>query len=151
PQIDPESNVPPGEQKLFIELKNDSDTKDWIVLHSLDVAAHRKRISGEDDFVVIIPGMGLLCMDVKSHASIECIDGEWFFGRHREKKRSPFKQVSQTMHSLREQLSRELPDLNHVVFWSAVVFPFIVFETASPEWHPWQVIDRARLGTDSIG
>ncbi len=151
PQIDPESNVPPGEQKLFRELKDDPDTKDWIVLHSLDVAAHRKRISGEVDFVVIIPGMGVLCLEVKSHSSIECINGEWFFGRQREKQRSPFKQVSQTMHSLRAQLVREAPDLNHIVFWSAVVFPFVVFDTASPEWHPWQVIDLARLSRDSIG
>ena len=93
PQIDPRSNPPPGEEKLFRELQDDPDTKDWIVLHSLDVAAHHRRVAGEVDFVVIIPGMGVLCLEVKSHDLIECRNGEWLFGKHHKKGHSPFRQA----------------------------------------------------------
>ncbi|RME33859.1 MAG: hypothetical protein D6786_06490, partial [Gammaproteobacteria bacterium] len=85
-----------------------------------------------------------------SHDFIECREGEWFFGKHRKKGRSPFRQVSETMHSLREQVARELPELGNVVFWSAVAFPFVDFTASSPEWHPWQVIDRKDLTRKGI-
>lgn len=49
-----------GEIEIFNRLQSDPDTKDWIVLHSLDMAEHRSQISGEIDFVVIIPDKGIL-------------------------------------------------------------------------------------------
>ena len=56
----------PGERSLFPRFKNDPDTAGWIVLHSLGVAKHPKRIEGELDFVVIVPGAGILCLEVKA-------------------------------------------------------------------------------------
>ena len=39
----------PGEIEIFDKFKNDPITKEWVVLHSLDIANHRKQISGEID------------------------------------------------------------------------------------------------------
>jgi hypothetical protein len=43
----------PGERFLFSRIAGDPATKDWIVLHSLDIANHVRQVSGEADFVII--------------------------------------------------------------------------------------------------
>jgi len=55
------------------------------------------------------------------------------------------------MHSLRKQLVARYPALSRVLFWSAVIFPYVPFKEQSGEWHPWQVIDSDLLSTRSIG
>jgi DNA polymerase III delta prime subunit len=132
----------PGEREIFRRLKDDPGTSEWIVLHSLDVANHRKQVSGEIDFVIIIPSKGVLCLEVKACSHLRRQGGHWYYGSsHKPDPRGPFKQAAEAMHSLRERLSRRRPDLSRVVFWSAVIFPYVQFSTISEEWHPWQVID----------
>ena len=79
PVISPDTRSP-GEREIFQRLRDDPDTHDWIVLHSLDVAAHRRQVVGEIDFGVIVPGKGVLCLEVKAHTRIRCEDGLWYFG-----------------------------------------------------------------------
>jgi len=90
----------PGEKEIFNRLKNDPATSDWTVLHSLDLANHVSQISGEIDFVIIIPEKGVLCLEVKSHRRISrAEDGLWYFGSSiKPDARGPFKQVATTMH-----------------------------------------------------
>jgi DNA polymerase III delta prime subunit len=142
----------PGEIELFRRLQDDPGTAGWTVLHSLDIANHIRQAEGEIDFVVIVPHKGVVCVEVKAHHSVERRDGVWFFGAHgRTEYRGPFRQASDGMHSIRRGLlkrAREkrlssdvITSLERVVFWSAVLFPYLRFEIVSPEWHPWQVID----------
>ena len=35
------------------------DTSAWTVLHSFDIADHRRRLAGEIDFLCIVPGKGV--------------------------------------------------------------------------------------------
>jgi len=50
------------------------------------------------------------------------------------------------MHSIRNEVTRRLPGLGSVLFWSAVCFTNSTFSLSSPtEWHEWQVIDQADL------
>ena len=73
-------------------------------------------------------------------------DGMWFYGHEtRGDSRGPFKQASEAMHSLRQQVLQAEPGLSRVPFWSAVAFPFIDFNAVSDEWHAWQVIDARRF------
>jgi hypothetical protein len=109
----------PGEHEIFRRLKDSPGTQNWIVLHSLDVSNHLKRIYGEIDFVVIVYG---------SSTNPDF--------------RGPFKQAAEAMHSIRKKLSERRPDLAGVVFWSAVIFPYIAFSASSSEWREWQVIDN---------
>lgn len=141
----------PGEREVFARLKLDPGTKDWVVLHSLDIAEHRRQIAGEIDFVAIVPGRGVLCIEVKAHHQIRRQDGLWYFGSQaRPDIRGPFKQASEGMHSLRDQLIQRRPDLKGIVFWSAVIFPYVVFDQQSPEWHSWQLIDARTFMSGSI-
>lgn len=151
PSFIPSGVKSPGEIEIYERLKNDPDTHDWIVLHSLDVADHRIKISGELDFVVIIPEKGVLCIEVKAANTISRDQGAWYYGRGSEgDARGPFKQVSETMHSLRLKVSKLAPSLSNVVFWSCVIFPYINFNGKSPEWHDWQLIDRTKFSGRSI-
>ena len=155
PRIASDRDAPPGERHLFARLRDESDTEGWIVLHSLDVAEHSRRVSGEVDFVCIVPGMGVLCVEVKSHRRIRVDEeGRWRYGASDEVGRSPFKQVRDTMHALRETVHTTHPDLRHIVFWSAVVLPHarLASRTLNPiEWHDWELIDEGRLQAVSAG
>ena len=137
---------PPGEMEIFKRLRDDPETEGWTVLHSLDIANHINQVSGEADFVVIIPGKGILCLEVKSHSKISRRDGSWYYGKDlTPETRGPFKQASSAMHSIRNYLLQKRPDFSRIVFWSAVVFPYASGIANTGEWHSWQQIDKARF------
>jgi hypothetical protein len=71
PRFFPSQGSPPGELKVFDFLKDSKLTEDWFVLHSLDLANHTSQISGEADFVIIVPEHGILVLEVKSHDFIK--------------------------------------------------------------------------------
>jgi hypothetical protein len=132
--------------ELFRRLKDDPGTEGWIVLHSLDLASHVEQVAGEADFVVIVPGEGVLVIEVKSHLSIRVDEEGWHLGRSlKPEERGPFKQASTAMHSLRYYLLDRDRSFGSLVTWSAVCFPRVDFRIKSSEWHDWQVIDRSRL------
>lgn len=151
PPTIPTSCPSPGEQEMFAKLKQEEATRDWIVLHSLDIAQHIRQVSGEADFVVIVPSLGVLCLEVKACHSLERREGLWFYGHDpKGDPRGPFKQAAEAMHSLRQQVIQSDTSLSRVPFWSAVAFPFIEFKIASGEWHPWQVIDSSQFKRQQI-
>lgn len=141
----------PGEIDLFNKLKNDPITQNWIILHSLDIANHKRQISGEADFVIIVPNKGILYLEVKASTSVRRENGLWFLGTKPPEKRGPFKQASLAMHSLQENLWKKDGTLKNIVFWSAVIFPYVNFEIESPEWHTWQALDAEQYRTISVG
>lgn len=146
-------NSPPGENELFQRFKSDPACSGWIVLHSLDLARHVKRVSGEADFVVIIPQHGIAIFEVKSHEFVKLDERGWWLGSSSSTpdSRGPFKQASQAMHSIRLYLSERLPDMiSRCPFISGVVFTGISFPIKSPEWHTWQVIDKQMLNSGSL-
>lgn len=140
-----------AEREVFRRLQNDPGTKGWIVLHSLNVAEHQRRVMGEVDFVIIIPRLGVLCLEVKGCKHVRRREGLWYYsGNSKPDPRGPFKQASEAMHSLRQRLIRRAPELDHVVFYSGVLFPYSEFEEDSPEWHKWQVIDTELFRRNSM-
>jgi len=142
----------PGEQEIFEKLKQEDATREWIVLHSLDIAQHLRQVWGEADFVIIVPGLGVLCLEVKACRSLTRKDGLWYYGNDpKGDPRGPFKQSAEAMHSLRQQVTQSDTSLSRVPFWSAVAFPYIEFEADSGEWHPWQVIDASRFKRQQMG
>ena len=142
----------PGEREIFQRLKDDPETSDWIVLHSLDVAEHLTHIAGEIDFVVIVPGKGVLCVEAKACSSLRRVDGLWYYGNDSNPDaRGPFKQAATAMHSIRARLATQRANLSRIPFWSAVIFPYVRFSMESEEWHGWQVIDSRGFRSGSIG
>jgi hypothetical protein len=147
PPVVGDETASPGERELFQRFASEPETEDWVVLHSLDVPHHRRQLMGEIDFVIAVPGQGVLCLEVKSHHSIRRDqDGLWRLGQHPPTRVGPFRQASEGMHSLRKHVGSRLPEFRQVLFWSAVCFTNVSFALRNPaEWHQWQVIDAAAL------
>lgn len=139
------AEAPPGELALFRSLAEDPSTEGWIVLHSLAIADHVRQVEGEADFVVIVPGRGVLVLEIKSHQSVSVTpDGRWRMGAHAPTARGPVKQADEAMHSLRAFLTRKNVDLHDVPVLCAAWFTHTRARAeipASPEWHEWQILD----------
>ena len=136
----------PGERELFAILKNDRGIDSWTILHSLDLADHIRQVSGEADFVILIPGLGVLCLEVKACHSVIRGDEGWYYGKDPvPHQKGPFRQASEAMHSIRKRVISSRPGLSGVLFWSAVIFPYLDFTIRSSEWLEWQVIDSKKM------
>ncbi len=144
------STVSKAERKLFELIKHDPGTSDWVILHSLGLSRRGRKPYGEIDFVVLIPGSGVFCLEVKG-GGVACIDGRWEttgYGRRTETmNRSPFLQAREGMFALRDSVLERAPPgfPAGLLYGYAVVMPDVVFAAESPEWERWQVIDNATL------
>lgn len=136
-----------GEKRIFQELKDDSNTEDWVVLHSLNLARHTRRLYGEIDFLVLAPNLGIFCLEVKS-GRIKRIDGVWKyinrFGNADSSSRGPFQQAREGMFSIKEAIRKKFGDkshLNYILIGFGVMFPDIIFENSDIEIEDWQIYD----------
>lgn len=146
-------DAPPGERDVFSALRDAQGTQSWVVFHSLNIARHESQVEGEADFVVLIPGSGILVIEVKSHERIEA-DGHglWRFGNGEWRSRSPFDQASGAMHSIREFLGTRGISLIGFPVWYAV------WLTAVPKdrmptgigWQSWTMLDAADLAAPNL-
>ncbi len=140
--------APPGERALYDALSSSVSTEGWVVLHSLDIANHVRQVEGEADFVAIVPGLGILVIEVKSHRNVDRdANGMWRLGRDAPTPRSPFEQAREAMHSLREYLGkysglRPIPMAYAVWFTGTRARDKL---NADLEWQPWQVLDSEDL------
>ncbi len=148
-----DDKAPNSERRVFDLLRNDPATADWVVLHSLNLARSGKRPYGEVDFVVLVPGGGVFCIEVKG-GRVACKDGIWTTtnasGWTDDLKRSPFKQANDAMWAVRDALEKRLEnsaDFQKVAFGYAVIFSNIVMPPLEPGVEPWEVIDCDGLET----
>ena len=140
-----------GEKQLFNVFRNSAFTKDWIILHSLNLANHSKRLYGEIDFLLLIPQGGIYVMEVKG-GDVKCIDGLWYFtNRYNETFTSnvgPFNQARDAMFSLRNAIRTRYSrkhKLNSIICGFLCAFPNIVFNKDSVEYDDWQIIDKDNI------
>jgi nucleoside-triphosphatase THEP1 len=137
--------VSPGEIAIFNALKTAPGTNDWTVIHSLNIAKHISQVSGEVDFLIFVPGYGILCLEVKACYSLRREADAWFYGSNPTPDyRGPFKQAEGARHSLIQFIKKRAGVLRPP-FFSAVAFTHLNFDDESPEWHPWQVIDKKKI------
>lgn len=137
-----------GELQIFELFKNDPETHDWIVLHSLCLSKHTKRLYGEIDFVVLAPKLGIFCLEVKS-GNIKREIGVWKytnrFGEISTSTRSPFEQAQEGMFALLNAIKSKFgkdSHLNKLVFGFGTMFPHILFNVDGLEYEGWQIFDR---------
>lgn len=148
------NSIPWGERHIF-DLFNKDDKekglmKSWVVFHSLKVARHTVNISGELDFVVLIPRFGVLCIEIKGGA-VERRNGLWKFPYSKGfEDKSPFRQCEESMFSLQKWLKAQNPVFGKILFFHAVIFTNVDVNVESPEWLPWQNIGMTRLAKSGI-
>jgi hypothetical protein len=61
--IDP--SVVASERRVFGALRSASGSQNWTVLHSLGLSSDWTGEFGEIDFLIIMPGAGIVCVEVK--------------------------------------------------------------------------------------
>lgn len=137
-----------GERQIFDFFKNDPDTKDWVVLHSLGLSQHATRLYGEIDFVVFAPELGIFCLEVKS-GGVARVKGIWKytnrFGRTSNKPYGPFDQARDGMFSIKRAIKEKFGSdshLNRLTYGYGVMFPHIVFIAEGVDQEQWQIYDH---------
>ena len=142
-----DDDTPASERRIFGLLQNDPATDDWIVLHSLNLRRSGTRPYGEADFVVLIPGGGVFCIEVKG-GRVACKDGVWTTTDAADNtfrlKRSPFKQAEDALHEIRGALAERLqraPEFYGVAFGHVVIFTDVAAPPVEIAVEPWEVID----------
>jgi hypothetical protein len=141
PEIDPNQIKNPGERDVYEALKEHAPA-DWFVrYHYLYSWRDGKFLrDGEIDFVVLIPRLGLLVLEVKSSHGYDCVDGQWCrVDKHlqREKTDNPFDQAMGNKHRLVEQLCKSTYRIPKDAFPGnygyGVIYPRAKFEGGMPE------------------
>ncbi|MFT3942235.1 MAG: NERD domain-containing protein [Ancrocorticia sp.] len=96
-----------SERRLYSALEGIMDRPDWIVFHSLPVRQHVSKMMGEADFVVVIPGRGIVVVETKSPKQVDYTEGVWVLDRTPKPHKNPFAQVDGAVGSIRAYLRRE--------------------------------------------
>lgn len=140
-----DDDAPGSERRVFQCLKEDPDTAEWTVLHSLGLARRRSGPFGEIDFVAIIPRDGIVCLEVKG-GDVSCRDGVWRTvdgkGYVHDLLKSPFRQVQEAMFALRDSIRERFPNSleSQCPIGCAVVFPDVRELPPTPEFQPSDII-----------
>ena len=140
-----------AERRIFELLKNDPGTSEWIALHSLGLARRPTGPYGEIDFVVIIPGGGIVCLEVKG-GRVSCENGNWQTIDRRSNiamlRKSPFMQARESMFALRQSIINYFggeSSVSRCPIGAAVVLPDIGCPPITPEFERSDVIDNVDL------
>jgi ATP:corrinoid adenosyltransferase len=140
-----------GERFIFEQLRDAPDSDKWVCLHSLELSRHTYKVCSEIDFVVMVPGEGVFCLEVKS-GGVYRINGEWLYedwhGNVRSNSEGPFDQSQNAMFSLLDRIQKTFTDrldpefrLNNLIYGWGVVLPDVEFKDTEREFESWRVYD----------
>jgi len=141
-----DDRTPPGEREVFALLEQAPD--DWVAIHSLDLAPWNRGQRTEVDFMVVVPSVGIVCIEVKSHERIEFDGRAW---SPASITRSPFKQALDGSRTFARRIADLMPSIADVPIVHLCIFPKARFEIdANLSVKPWELIDRAAIHSAAI-
>lgn len=164
------ARTPMSEWEVITGLQSDnSASRAWTVVHSLDIRRHVTKLEGEADLLVLAPGLGVMVVEIKG-CDVSRRNGTWTYHYSPPKKSTegPFKQARSAMHSIRSWLERKERtegwlEATGLVNWrkwawhSCVVFTSLekLDETPGrqsdgPEWTPAEVVTRSDIERHGI-
>lgn len=109
PALHPDDIHNPAERKVYRALSKVAD--EWMVYYSLETLSRSKKGAfkvGELDFVIVVPDLGMLILEVKG-GSIRCNQGHWF-QEQRKMETSPFAQARNNRFKLENAMKRIMGD-----------------------------------------
>jgi Nuclease-related domain/UvrD-like helicase C-terminal domain/AAA domain len=151
----PSSDTPGSERRVFESLKNCLESSEWTILHSLGISSTWTGAFGEIDFVVVIPRLGIVCVEVKG-GQVTHKNGIWYTRRFNsstseELKRSPFRQAQEGMWKLRQALVAKFgqgaSESRCPIGWMAIL-PDVDCPPITPEFSRGEVIDQSDMMQD---
>lgn len=140
-----DESTPPGEREVFSYLQ--SAPADWVIFHSLDLTPFNRGKQTEIDFVVVIPDLGILCVEIKSHEFIHFDGSKWSPSTGSSPiKRSPFKQSNDAKFAFIDHLGSRGISYQRIPVYNAVMFPRSSFEMCDGLYfESWNFYDSRRL------
>ena len=135
--------TPPGEKQVYALLSN--APKDWVVFHQLDLTPLNQNRPAEIDFLVLIPDLGFMAIEVKSQEGIH-FDGDRWSPDSIQDRGCPFGQAVDAKYAfVRRLCSIGLP-LSAIPVHPVVIFTNSAFEfTAEFKFHGKCFYDSRRL------
>ena len=103
-----------GERIVFEKLTDDATHLNWIALHSLKQSLTSKQFQAEGDFVVMIPGKGLVIIEVKGATAATLVGETWTFEGVDPKAvhKSPLEQIDITRRNIKRRFrDNDLDDM----------------------------------------
>ncbi|MTH35990.1 AAA family ATPase [Paracoccus limosus] len=141
----------PNSERLVYERLGRELPDDWVVLHSLGLPGHEKKIWGEADMIVLST-FGVFALEVKG-GKVTCADGVWTFSgdfKSYSKRESPWSQASGAMNAVRDRLNAASGSFKDVLFGFGVVMPYTTFTTPGAEIVPEVLLDKRQF-RDTLG
>ena len=116
------SMIPPGakpgtnrsEREVFTAFEGIPDRPDWIVIHSLQLARNVFSLEGEADFIVLVPGKGIVVIETKSPKYVEYTGGNWYLDKLPNPTKDPLQQVSRARANIRGFLKQHDENINDI-------------------------------------
>ena len=103
PRVIPDG-APDSERLVFQLLREDSATDGWVIIHKMRPRQRPGRRPREIDFLVLIPDVALLCIEVKGGGFV-IEGGSWYRpGPPRESIEPPVDQAEAAMYLMRNEL-----------------------------------------------
>lgn len=93
-----------SERKIFDALDGLQGHDDWIAIHSLSIGRHAAAFAGEADFIILVPGRGILVIEAKAPSFVEYKAGDWYLDRVPSPHKDPLKQLDGVRRSIRGHL-----------------------------------------------
>ncbi len=114
-----------GEEVLFEGFNEVKNRPDWIVVHSLKQRKVAQGIQSETDFVVFVPGKGIVLIEVKGATSAIFDDNTWTMtGVHKDAvNKDPFDQIDRASANIVKQMRIMELDHNDVPIARIAWFP----------------------------
>ncbi len=114
--------IPPGakpgtnrsEREVFTAFEGIPDRPDWIVIHSLQLARNLFSLEGEADFIVLVPGKGIVVIETKSPKYVEYTGGNWYLDKLPNPTKDPLQQVSRARANIRGFLKQHDENINDI-------------------------------------
>ncbi|MFT9251583.1 MAG: NERD domain-containing protein [Acetobacter okinawensis] len=136
----------PNSERLVYERLGRELPDDWVVLHSLGLPGHEKKIWGEAD-MIILSTLGVFALEVKG-GKVSCANGVWTFSgdfKSYTKRESPWTQASGAMNAVRDRLQAAAGSFKDVLFGFGVVMPYTTFTTTGAEIVPEVLLDKRQF------
>lgn len=148
------SDIVASERRVHSIIRALPESESWVCLHSLGLSSGWTGEYGELDFVIIVPRVGLIIVEVKG-GGVSVRDGTWTtrdrYGNTHTLKRSPFKQAQDGIWKLLSALRKKFGDhsleARCPIAW-CVVFPDVACPSLPPEATRSEVLDRDDLDGD---
>ncbi len=136
---------PVSEHVIFQAMQGITDKPNWIALHSLKQNVVKQGLEAETDFIVFIPGKGIVFVEAKGATSATAVGTEWTMEGvpPKAKKKNPFEQIDNARRNIRGQLTKlgyQVDDIPIArLVWFTKISPFQVDSSRGMAFSHWEL------------